>query len=330
MSRKFWKEFAIASDAKLADSCLRVFPPAQGLLIFVFHSLFESAEEISREQMDPQQAVTVEMFRCLVADLRDHGYRFVSPENIVSGLDPGKRYAMLTFDDGYANNLRALPTLEEFQAPAVFFISSNYVLTGKPFWWDFLYRESRRRGDAGTKLEAARTALKRLRTCDAEEQVIAEFGGAAFQTVSDLDRPLTLAELVTLSRHPMAHIGNHTADHAILTNYPYAEGREQILETQAALQEMTGRVPAILAYPNGNVSKQVLKAAQEAGLRLGVTVRAGINAIPSTLSETRALLLKRYLLWGTRDLAAQCRVARSPVSLQTTWAAIRSRASFIA
>jgi peptidoglycan/xylan/chitin deacetylase (PgdA/CDA1 family) len=329
MSRKFWKEFAIASDAKLADSCLCILPPVCGLLIFVFHSLFESAEEISRGLMDPQQAVTAEMFRSLVADLRDHGYRFVSPDDIVAGLDPGERYALITFDDGYANNLRALPTLEEFQAPAVFFIASNYVLTGKPFWWDVLYRESHKRGHAGKKLEAARAALKRMRTCDAEEQVIAEFGGAAFQTVSDVDRPLTAAELATLAGHPLVRIGNHTADHAILTNYPPAEVREQIQGAQEALQVLTGRVPAILAYPNGNVSRPVLQMAREAGLRLGVTVRAGKNTIPSTRSKTRALLLKRYMLWGTRDLAAQCRVARSPLSLQTAWAVIRSRASFI-
>jgi peptidoglycan/xylan/chitin deacetylase (PgdA/CDA1 family) len=170
--------------------------------------------------------------------------------------------------------------------------------------------------------------LKRLRTCDAEEQVIAEFGRAAFQTVSDIDRPFTAAELAILARHPLVHIGNHTADHAILTNYSPAEVREQILGAQEALQEMTGRVPAILAYPNGNVSRPVLQGVYEAGLRIGVTVRAGRNTIPSTRSRTRALLLKRYTLWGTRDLAAQCRIARSPLSLQTTWSAIRSKAVF--
>lgn len=326
----FWKKFAIATDARLAVACLRVFPEASSLLIFVFHSLFESAEEIARGLMDPQQAVTTEMFRSLVANLRDHGYRFVSPDEIVVGLDPGEQYAMITFDDGYANNLRALPTLEEFHAPAVFCISTNHVLAEKPFWWDVLYREWHKRGWQGDKLEGARAALKRLRTCDVEEQVIAEFGCAAFQTVSDIDRPFTAAELAKFAGHPLVHIGNHTCDHAILTNYSPAEVRDQIRGAQESLQRITGRFPAIMAYPNGNVSRPVLRAAYEAGLRLGVTVRAGRNTIPSTRSPTRALLLKRYTLWGTRDLAAQCRMARSPLSLQTTWAALRSKAIFTA
>ncbi len=328
MSRQFWKEFAIASDAKLADSYLSIFPATSTLLIFLFHSLYESEEEAARGLMDPQQAVTAEMFHGFVASLHEQGYRFVSPEDIAAGLDPAGRYAMITFDDGYANNRRALATMEEFQAPAVFFIASNHVLTGKPFWWDVLYRELQKRGQPADKPGDACAALKRLRTCDVEEQMIAAFGSAAFQTVSDIDRPFNAAELATFARHPLVHIGNHTADHAILTNYTPGEVREQIGRAQESLEAITGRAPAIFAYPNGNVSRAAMEAANEAGLRLGVTARPGRNTIPSTRSRTRALLLKRYTLWGNRDLAAQCRMARSPVSLQTAWAAIRSKAIF--
>jgi peptidoglycan/xylan/chitin deacetylase (PgdA/CDA1 family) len=326
MPRKFWREFALASDARLADSCLRIFPAAPTLLIFVFHSLFESEAEIARGLMDPQQAVTTAMFRDLVAELRGQGYGFASPEDVIAGLDPSRRFAMLTFDDGYANNIRALPALEEFQVPAVFFIASNYVLTGKPFWWDVAFREMRQRDLGSVKLAAARARWKSLRTCDAEKEVMAEFGSAAFQTVSEIDRPFTAAELAALARHPLVHIGNHTADHAILTNYSPAEMREQIRGAQAVLEAITGRIPVMMAYPNGNVSKPVLQAAHEAGIRLGVTVRAGRNKIASARSKTGALLLKRYTLWGDRDLGAQCRVARSPLSLQSAWAALRSRA----
>lgn len=325
-----WKKFATESDAQLASAWLRVFPAAPALLIFVFHSLFESAEEIARDLMDPQQAITTEMFRNFVADLQDHGYRFVSPSEIMAGLDEAGSYAMITFDDGYANNLRALPVLEDFNAPAAFCISANHVSTGRPFWWDVLYRESRKRGWPREKLEGARSAFKRLRTCDIEKQIIGEFGKAAFQTVSDLDRALTSAELATFADHPLVHIGNHTSDHAILTNYAPAEVRDQIRGAQDSLATITGRIPLVIAYPNGNLSRPACDAARDAGIRLGMTVRPGRNTIPSTRSKTRALQLKRYTLWGTRDIAAQCRAARSPVSLQAACAAIRAKAIFCA
>lgn len=326
----FWKKLAMASDARLAGACLRVFPGGSTLLIFVFHSLFESAEEIALNRMDPQQAITTGMFHSFAANLRDHGYRFVSPDEVVAGLDAGGSYAMITFDDGYANNRRALPTLEEFRAPAVFCISTNHVRTGKPFWWDVLYREGHKRGWPDDTLEDVRAALKGLRTCDAEKRVIAEFGIAAFQTVSDLDRPFTGAELATFAGHPLVHIGNHTSDHAILTNYSPAEARDEIRGAQEWLRTITGRVPEVIAYPNGNVSRPALQATHDAGIRLGMTVQTGRNTIPSTRSRTRALVLKRYTLRGTRDMAEQCRMARSPLSLQATWAGIRSKVTFTA
>jgi len=320
----FLKKFAIAADVKLAAATLRVFPEASTLLILAFHSLFASREEVALHQMDPQQAITVEMFRGLVENLREHGYRIVSPDEIVRGLDAGERAALLTFDDGYANNRRALAVLEEFRAPAVFSISTSHVQTGKPFWWDVLYREARQRDWPEQKLAQARSACKHARTCEAEKQIIDEFGRAAFRTVSDLDRPFTPAELASFARHPLVHIGNHTSDHAILTNYTAAEVHEQIIEAQKALRTITRRMPNLIAYPNGNVSRPALEVARAAGIRLGVTVQPGRNSIPSTCSVSRALQLKRFTPSGTRDIAIECAVARSPISLRAGWAAARS------
>ncbi len=317
------RNLAWETDARLAPAWLRISPPASGLLIFAFHSLFESEPEVGQGRLDPQQAITARMFRDFVGNFQEHGYRFVSPDQIAAGLDSPGRYVMITFDDGYANNLRALPALEELGAPAVFCISANHVATGKPFWWDVLYREARKRTWSGEKLERARAALKRLRTQEAEKQIMAEFGRPAFRTASDLDRPFTPRELRDFARHPLVHIGNHTWDHAILSNYSADEVREQIQNAQQSLGEMTGRVPQVMAYPNGNVSTKIEQAARDAGLRLGMTVRPGKNAIPQALSTTPSLQLRRYTLRGDRDIRTQCSIARSPLSLQSAMIAIR-------
>src|SRR5208337_4210509 len=323
MTSDFCRNLAFASDARLAPAWLRIFPPASGLLIFTFHSLFESEQEVGECLLDPQQAITAPMFRAFVANFQEHGYRFVSPDQIAAGLESPGQYAMITFDDGYANNLRALPVLEEFGAPAVFCISANYVVSGKPFWWDVLYREARKRNWSGGELDQARAAFKRLRTEEVEKQMMAEFGSLALRTASDLDRPLTPTELADFARHALVHIGNHTWDHAILANYPAAEVGEQIQRAQQSLGEMTGRLPQIIAYPNGNVSAKIEQAVRDAGLRLGMTVRPGKNAIPQSLSTTPSLQLRRFTLWGGRDIATQCSVARSPLSLQSAMSAMR-------
>lgn len=314
------------SDARFATACRGRFRSAPGLLIFAFHNLFASAEEVAQGLLDPQQSITVPMFRAFIADFQNHGYRFVSPGEIIAGLESRGQYAMITFDDGYANNLRALPVLEEFRAPAVFCISANHVLEGKPFWWDVLYREARKRSWSRRRIERARAAFKRLRTENAEKKMITEFGAAAFHVVSDLDRPLTPSELRDFASHPLVHIGNHTYDHAILSNYPENEVGEQIQNAQQSLGEMTGKVSQVIAYPNGNVSAQIERAARDAGIRLGLTIRAGRNPIPRRVSTTPYLRLRRFTLTGDRDIQSQCSVARAPLSLQSAMSTIRARA----
>lgn len=47
------------------------------------------------------------------------------------------RAVVLTFDDGYADNLLlAAPLLRRFGVPATVFVATGYCESGRPFWWD--------------------------------------------------------------------------------------------------------------------------------------------------------------------------------------------------
>jgi peptidoglycan/xylan/chitin deacetylase (PgdA/CDA1 family) len=324
------KKAVRALDKRLANFCLPLTNEQGSLLSFFVHGVFDSGAEASSGTFDPQQGFTVEMLRRVVQHFTRAGYQFLSPDDLAAGLLRTGKYVLLTFDDGYHNNVRALPVLEAFDVPAVFFISSGHVQLGKAFWWDVVYRELKKRRYTDREIGLANARYKQLRTSQVEADLRKQFGESALLPAGDLDRPFTACELRAFASHRLVFLGNHTQDHAILTNYSAAEMKEQILGGQRAIREMTGKTPQIIAYPNGEHSAQIRTAAREAGLYFGLTTWSGRNRLPLESGTPEAMTVKRSTLWGDRSIEAQCRAARSAVSVGRLLRALAARESMIA
>ena len=117
----------------LAALSLAMGQESPALVSFLFHSLFQDERERNYDLLDPQQGITVKMFRRFVEYFLEKGYLFVSPEDLLGGMATTGKYILLTFDDGYCNNLRSIPVLEEFGVPAVFFLSTDHIQHQKSF-----------------------------------------------------------------------------------------------------------------------------------------------------------------------------------------------------
>lgn len=310
--KKLVRSFLWRMDYGAANVHRRVFGEKPALLIFLFHSLFRDAKEAEQNlvRTSPDEAVTVEQFRAFTAYFIRAGYQFVSPDHVLKGLVPERKYAMITFDDGYANNRLALPVLKEFGAPAVFFVSVRNVADGRAFWWDVLFRERKRERASPKRIAAEHAAVMKKTHREAERYVADLFGREAFRPISDIDRPFTLDELRELSKNPLAHIGNHTVHHADLVRLPLAEAKREIQESQNALFRATGKLPEAIAYPYGSVGEEIAALAERLGLRLGFTVEKGKNYFPIL----QPMLLKRFVLYG-KDIIKQCRRYRSDLWL---------------
>jgi peptidoglycan/xylan/chitin deacetylase (PgdA/CDA1 family) len=282
----------------------------------MFHVLFEDETAMARQLVDPQQHITTPIFAEFIAYYQACGYTFVAPADVLRGLDPAGKYVLITFDDGYYNNHLALPILRRYGVPATFFISTYHVQANRAFWWDVVYRERQQRPLSATAQEAEYALLKGLRHEEVDAYLRANFGEDALRPVSDLDRPFTPVELQAFAREPEVVLGNHTAHHAVLTNYAPPAAAQELAECQRYLAQLTGSEPVAVAYPNGNCSLAVVAAAAQAGLQLGVTVQAGKNYLPLAPVPANNLQLKRFLLWGNQDVQAQCTFFRTDFHLK--------------
>lgn len=120
----------LASGA--SRSALRLFPTA---VILTYHRVADAS-------IDPQLlCVTPSHFSEHLRVLRDHG-ACLSLRELVRGCAVGRlphRGIVVTFDDGYADNLlNVAPLLERAGVPATVFVSTGGLEAGLPFWWDEL------------------------------------------------------------------------------------------------------------------------------------------------------------------------------------------------
>src|SRR6202000_1036374 len=168
-------------DQSIAQAGLG-FSGSEGVLLsFLFHGLFDDPIGLDAERGEAQQGITVGMFECFVEYFQRHCYTFVSPNEVAHGLDSNGRYVLVTFDDGYFSNTKALPVLERHGVPSALFVSTDHVVEGEAFWWDVVERESLKRRVPQEQMNQVHETLRKLRTADAEAFVRAEFGARALR-----------------------------------------------------------------------------------------------------------------------------------------------------
>ena len=308
-------------DQRAAHYKLQAFGEKRALIILLFHSLFSDRAEVHANRIAPQQGITSEQFRRVIAYYLEAGYKIVSPLEVAAGLDPDGKHLLLTFDDGYFNNSRALPALAEYGVPALFFVSTRHVSEQKLFWWDVLHREACRNGKDLREVQQVKNALKLKRTDEIEALIRQQFGEGSLNPTSDTDRPFTESELRDFAREKWVYIGNHTANHAILTNYSLEEVASQIRECQDELSRVTQSAPICISYPNGNHSDEIARIARKEGMLFGITGITGKNYLPISFNGMTEMKLNRmvpYGIYGERTLVDQCASFRTDVHLYGT------------
>ncbi len=280
-----------------------IFPAEDQLVTLLFHGVGENNHVL------PGQNITLVQLEECIINFKKHRYQFMSPDDVMKGLLTGRR-VLLTFDDGYANNLHVLPLLKRYNVPAIFFIASHYIESGKSFWWDSAYRGLKKHGATEKDAVSAIRDLKRKPWNILEREITEKFGVNIWQSIGDTDRPLTSDELKKLSAEPLVTIGNHTMHHTILTNESPETQAEEMRQCQIYLETVLGNAPTWISYPNGYTNTAIENIAVTLGLQAGIQVHGAPMRLPVSKNHPDIMHVHRYAMNTEKDMTSECAKAR--------------------
>jgi len=185
---------------------------------------------------EAQLAVSERLLRSQLAYLRARGYVGLTLAEAERRRRDGslpERSLVVTFDDGYASTLRALPVLAELELPGTVFLVTDFVDSGEPLSWPGVEQWARP------------------------------------ETIDEL-RPLTWEQAEQLVEAGW-EIGSHTASHPLLPRIDDARLRAELTTSRAAIERRLGPCSSI-AYPYGLADERVAREAQAAGYDVGCTL----------------------------------------------------------
>jgi peptidoglycan/xylan/chitin deacetylase (PgdA/CDA1 family) len=314
---------SMLADAWLGKVSRRIGGERTGLVVLLFHNIFQDRNSVTSGIKYPHEGVTQKQFKTFLDCWREAGYRFVSTQDILAGLDKNGKYVILTFDDGYRSILDVVPILEEYNAPVILFVTSYNIENEHAYWPDIVYREELVRGKSPKEASTLIESLKKKHISNIQQFILKRYGTVALVPVDNSARPLTKKELFRLSNHPLIEIGNHTENHVDLTICKIEEIRREIAECQKAIKQITGKSPVAISYPFGRYNDEVLSVVQSEGLFLGFTCSEGKNQLP-LIHNT--LKIHRFDFLGDSSPDTQCDRFRSDVHI--CWPVIKKSLEF--
>ena len=182
--------------------------------------------------------------------LETHHYTVVGLDSVVAGLhNPASLPAkpvVLTFDDGFANQMSAFQLLKAHNMKATFYIING----GEASHW--CIGAGRRYGDPSQPPSGC---------------------GDAYLTWDQV-RELDASGLIT--------IGGHTLDHPQLTTLSTDEQRHEIVDSKAGIEAEIGHPIYDFAYPYGNYNATTVSLVAAAGYRSAVTTLPGDYQAPGS------------------------------------------------
>jgi peptidoglycan/xylan/chitin deacetylase (PgdA/CDA1 family) len=293
--------FSLARLSGLNWACRRALG-RRNLLVLCYHGVvaedhpdqvFLYRNAISRRQFEHQLEFLNRHFHPIsVGELADclQGTRDLRPHSV-----------LLTFDDGFRNNLtNAAPLLRKFSTPALFSVTTGYIGRADVLWPDevnlrvlFWPRPTIPYPSSGaglSKVETQNSGAARIPIAERIRSACKQLSERDRLAYLDLLREVNCPELEQRDRELYDfmtwdevkalsglgfEIGSHTVNHPILSRIGAEQLDYELGQSKRSIETHTGRTCACLVYPNGQASdfnSEVERAAERHGYALGFSL----------------------------------------------------------
>ena len=289
------------------------------LLILAYHRVMPIPDSDSYPFDLELISASPEQFEVQMAYLREHFNPISLSEvvrHVVDGITLPPRPVVVTFDDGYDDNLHfAGPILKKQGIVPTIFLSTDYVGANQPYWFEMVVylmmrvppqsillpgtqtllpagaSPAERRASAG----ALQEALKRLPQKAMMELLSGwreEFAAYIEASEFRLSRVLDWDQVRAMDADGF-EFGSHSKSHAVLANLDEATLREELHDSRMCLEKELGHPVKTLAYPVGKsfaFSDTVQRVARDCGYVIGTAYISGVN----WLGQLRTFDMRRH------------------------------------
>ena len=277
----------------------------RGVTILAYHRVLD-IEDADAFPFDIELvSASVAAFTFQMEFLRTH-YQPTTFAALLERIDAGESprgAAVVTFDDGFSDNYeQAFPVLRRLGMPATIFLSTGYLDSQQPYWYEqvshaVLATAADRLalpglapiaigGTAAARRDVIKVVMKWLKAVpnqtrlDAVESIKAQLGGADLPLRDRRSAPLTWDQVREMSAAGI-EFGSHSVTHPVLSKVGSEQLAHELAASKRRIEEATGKPVSTFAYPVGGedaYNDTVRAGVRNAGYRLAVSYRTGVAA----------------------------------------------------
>lgn len=280
-------------------------------VILTYHC-FLPKDDPRRQRLQPGMCVSPQIFDRQLTFLKRR-FRISPLVELIDRLKAGgptepDAFA-ITIDDGWRDNyLFALPVLKKYRVPATIFLTTDFIGTGKVYWFMVVHWLLAEGKFTPEKIRSMFDDMRRTGTIPSDireidqSRLIADSGNAdrfietlkpfrlsSIQTVigamikeSGLSMDYWIEQKYMLSWEEVREMaasgisfGSHGCSHQIMTLLSGDDVKYEAVRSKEIIEQQLKQPVRLLAYPNGNQNETVREAVKQAGYVAAVTTHGG-------------------------------------------------------